>query len=112
MALDLSHIQVKVEKPISGWQYQVGRFKDKLNAIADGFLKDGKAHYPNGKKITKYTDGHMAMELSAYCRAAQCKTKEQRIEVLDEMYHLCEKSPMGFTRAFWWFNGRGKNKTW
>lgn len=92
---------IRVEKGGSHWQDLVGRFTDRLNTIADGFLMNGKTHYPNGVKIRKYSYPEIAKDLADYCKAMGAKTKDQRCSCLEELYHLCDKSEMGFTKKYW-----------
>lgn len=99
-----------VEKKLSGWNYEVGRFTDKLNAIANSFLMSGKTTYPDGTKIAKFAPGRVAMDLGRYCRANGCKTSQDRISALEELYDLCSKSQIGFTKFYWWTMGYGKQK--
>lgn len=101
-----------VGKGANGWNYQVGRFTDKLNTIADTFLMAGKKHYPNGVKIEKYAYSRIAGDLGRYCKAQGCKTTDSRVAALDELYQLCDTDKMGFTKKYWWTMGYGKPKTW
>lgn len=88
----------QIVKGGSHWNDLVGRFTDRLNTVADGFLIQGHTQYPTGELIKKYTYPRMAMELSDYCTAMKCKDKEA---CLEELWFLCDKAKCGFTRAFW-----------
>ena len=90
------------KKATSGWQYWVGEFQTRLNTIADGFLMNNKTHYPNGVKIRKFAPGEIASDLGKYCRAMKCKTPQDRISAVSELYQLCDKSEIGFTKKYWW----------
>jgi len=109
--LDMSHVQL--QKPaaasrLSGWSYYVGEFTDRLNGISDAFVKNGHTHYPNGSKIQRFEYGRVAADLARYCKAMGCKTRESRISAVTELYQLCSKSDIGFTRKYWWTMGYGK----
>lgn len=96
-----------IQKGGSHWQDLVGRFTDRLNTTAEAHLKKGKKTYPDGKKIRKFTYAHVAKDLADYCRAMGAKTKDQRCSCLEELYYLCDKSEIGFTRKYWWVQGFG-----
>lgn len=100
-----------IQKGQSHWGELVGRFTDRLNTIADGFLMNGATHYPDGKKIQKYTYPHIAKDLAGYCKAMGAKTKDERCACLEELYHLCDKSEIGFTKKYWWVLGYGRPNT-
>lgn len=93
--------QFKVAKGGSHWTELVGRFTDRLNTIADGFLMNNKTHYPSGQKIQKFTYPHVAKDLANYCKAMGAKTSDQRCACLEELYQLCDKSELGFTKKYW-----------
>ena len=103
--MDFSHLQSKLhvsKKGSSHWADLVGRFTDRLNTIADGFLMNNKTHYPNGIKIRKYSYAEIAKDLADYCRAMKATTPQQRCATLEELYDLCDKSDIGFTKKYWY----------
>lgn len=97
-----------IDRKANHWNDLVGRFTDRLNTIADGFLMNKKTHYPNGVKIRKYNYPEIAKDLANYCKAMKCKTKDDRGSCLEELWSLCSSSEIGFTKKYWWTMGYGK----
>lgn len=96
-----------IQKRQSHWADLVGRFTDRLNTIADGFLMAGHTHYPTGVKIKKYTYPQIARELSNYAKGMG----GDKCAVLEELWSLCDHAECGFTRKYWWVMGCGGEKT-
>lgn len=90
-----------IVKGANHWSELVGRFTDRLNTIADGFLMAGHTHYPNGTKIVKYTYRRVSMDLANYGKMMNARDKDHRDELLEEFYQLCDKSDLGFTKKYW-----------
>lgn len=53
----------------------------------------------------------IAKELGRYCRAMGCKSPQERILALEELYHICDKADCGFTRKYWYTMGYGEKST-
>ena len=103
--VDMKFRTFTIVKGANHWSELVGRFTDRLNTIADGFLIAGHTHYPNGVKIKKYSYPQIARELSNYAKGMggdKCAT-------LEELWSLCDKADCGFTRKWWWVLGCGKD---
>lgn len=90
-----------IVKGANYWSELVGRFTDRLNTIADGFLMAGHTHYPNGTKIVKYTYRRVSMDLANYGKMMNAKDSDHRNALLEEFYQLCDKSDLGFTKKYW-----------
>lgn len=95
-----------VAKRQSGWNVYVGDFTHRLNTIADAFLMAGKKTYPNGVPIRKFSYAEVAADLANYCAAMGAKSKDERIACLAEFYQLCDTSPIGFTKKYWYCVGK------